>query len=187
MNEKKFDPNNLAGLNNPERLDDLPPRFIWDSIGLDSPDTVIDIGAGTALFSIKFSPYARQIYACDISEQMINRVEENVCPHYRNITAIKMNESSVPLEDNTADAVFMINLHHELEEPERMLTECRRLLKDGGRICIVDWKKENISQGPPIRFRYKPSEVEKQLQESGFKNIDVSEYLEKHFLITANT
>ncbi len=164
MNDKKFDPNNLERLNNPDRLKDLPPQFIWEKTGLDSAETIVDIGAGTGLFSIQFSSYAWQIYACDISERMISWIEKNVCPHHRNISAIQMNERSVPLEDDIAGGIFMINLHHELDEPEAMLTECRRLLKDGGKICIADWKKENMSEDPPVDFRYMPSEVEKQLK-----------------------
>ncbi len=185
MNDKKFDPKNLEKLNNPERLKDLPPQFIWDQTGLDSAETIVDIGAGTGLFSIQFSFYSREIYACDISEQMINWLGENVCPNHRNIIPVKMDETSVPLDDDIADAVFMINLYHELDEPDAMLAECRRLLKDGGRICIVDWKKENMSEGPPVDFRYMPSEVRKQIQKAGFNDITISEELEKHFLITA--
>ncbi len=187
MNDKKFDPKNLTKLDNADRLQDLPSQFIWKKIGLDSAETILDIGAGTGLFSIQFSTYAQKIYACDISDQMINWMKEYVCPQYSNVFAIKMDESSVPLDDNIADAVFMINLYHELNEPLAMLAECRRLLKDGGRICIVDWKKENMSEGPPVHFRSMHSEVIKQIQKAGFNDIAISEELKKHFLITAKT
>ena len=187
MNDKKFDPKNLNKLNNADRLKDLPPHLIWDHTGLDSAETILDIGAGTGLFSIQFSSYAKRIYACDISEQMIDWIEENVCPQYSNIVAIKMDESAVPLDGNIADVALMFNVYHELDEPLTMLAECRRLLKDGGRICIADWKKGSMAEGPPMHHRYMSSEVEEQIQGAGFTGVKISEELDKHFLINAKT
>ena len=44
-------------------------------------------------------------------------LKENVSPKYPNIVPIKTEEHYVPLDDGIADLVFMINLHHELDNP----------------------------------------------------------------------
>ena len=44
-----------------------------------------------------------------------------------------------------------------------------------------------MSEGPPVDFRYMPSEVRKQIEEAGFTDVNISEELEKDFLITART
>ena len=48
-----------------------------------------------------------------------------------------MDESRTPLQDDIADFLFMISLHHELDEPVELLKECRRILKPGGNPCMM--------------------------------------------------
>ena len=185
MNEKKFDPRKLEKLNNPERLKDIPPDYVWDKLNKEEVDVFIEIGAGSAFFSVAFLQYAKpsKIYACDVSEVMINWIKENIVPKFPNIIPIKTEEYSIPLADATADLVFMINLHHELDNPALTLEEAYRLLKPGGNIFIVDWKKKEMNEGPPIKIRCLPEHVMEQLVKSGFKNVHIFNELSKHFLL----
>ncbi|NOX88545.1 MAG: class I SAM-dependent methyltransferase [Calditrichaeota bacterium] len=185
MHENIFDPKKLHKLNNPDRLSDIPPEFILNKLNLKDPSVLVDIGAGTGFFSIPFAAYVKtgKVFACDISVEMINWMKENVCPKYPNIIPLKMEENTVPLEDGVADLVYMINLHHELDEPEKMLKESLRLLKNNGKIFIVDWRKEDMPEGPPENIRCLPEEVKNQLISVGFKNVTVYDSLPKHFLI----
>ena len=160
MDDKKFDPKKLQKLNNPERLLDIPPEKIWSHLNLNLAElsTFIDIGAGTGFFSIPFVKYIEngKIYACDISEVMISWMTSNICPKYPNIIPLKMEEDTIDLQDDSADLVYMINLHHELDSPVQMLEEAYRLLKRKGKVFIVDWRKEEMPQGPPKEIRCKP-------------------------------
>jgi len=187
MEERRFNPQLLEKLNNPERLKALAPDFIWERLNISTLQTMIDIGAGTGFYSIPFVNYYKEskLYACDLSDIMINWMEENVCPKYDNIIPVKMEEYSIPLQNNIADLVFMINLHHELKSPEKMLTDCYRLLKTGGKIAIADWKKEEMPDGPPIQIRYQTEEVKKHLLDTGFNNIEIYNELSMHYLIIA--
>jgi ubiquinone/menaquinone biosynthesis C-methylase UbiE len=172
MIEKKFDPKKLDRLNNPQRLIDISLDYIWDKLNLEKSDVLVEIGAGTAFFSIAFLKQAKasEIKACDLSNVMIDWIKENVVPNYPNIQPVKTEENSIPLDDGIADLVYMINLHHELDDPNKMIKESYRILKPGGKIFIVDWKKENMTQGPPTEIRYFPENVMKQLQQSKFSN-----------------
>lgn len=186
MSEKKFDPKKLKKLNDPQRLADIPPRFIMETLGLKIAPVMVDIGAGTGFFSIALleqSPESK-VYACDISDVMLDWLKENISNQYPAIIPVKMEESSVPLDDGIADLVFMINLHHELEEPNKLLKETARLLKRGGKVAIIDWKKEEMAEGPPERIRCEVSEVEETLARSGFTSVRVNMELEKHFIVT---
>ncbi|MFH0975813.1 MAG: class I SAM-dependent methyltransferase [Spirochaetota bacterium] len=185
MNEKKFDPQKLQKLNDPRRLTDIPPDYIWEKLHIEKPGVFVEIGAGTAFFSVaffqKFGPSI--VYACDISEVMINWIKENVSSKYPGIIPVKTEEHTVPLDDEIADLVFMINLHHELDNPSLSLGEACRILKPGGKIFIVDWKKEDMPEGPPVRIRCLPENVKEQMVKAGFKDIVVYNELKKHFLI----
>ena len=185
MNEKTFDPKKLQKLNNPQRLKDIPPDYVWDKLNIEKADVLVEIGAGTAFFSIAFLQHARpsKIYACDVSEVMIHWMKENVVSKYPNIVPVKNEEHAVPLDDAIADVVFMIHLHHELDNPTRIVEEAYRILKPGGNIFIVDWKKVDMAEGPPTRIRCLPEQVKEQLVDSGFKHVNIFSELPKHFLL----
>jgi ubiquinone/menaquinone biosynthesis C-methylase UbiE len=185
MDEKKFDPRKLQKLNNPQRLKDIPPDYIWEKLNIEEEGVFVDIGAGTAFFSIAFLQKSKSstIYACDSSEVMVNWVKENVAPEYQNIIPVKSEEQFVPLDDGIADLVFMINLHHELENPSRTIEDANRILKPDGKIFVVDWKKQDMPDGPPTKIRFLPEQVKEQLLNTGFKQVDIYNTLPKHFLV----
>ena len=185
MTEKKFNPKKLQKLNDPRRLTDIPPDYIWDRLNLENPDKIVEIGAGTGFFSIAFLQKSESatIYACDLSDTMIAWVKENVAPQYPRIIPLRAEEHAVPLDDGTADLVYMINVHHELENPMLTLEEAHRIAKPDGKIFIVDWKKEDMAEGPPKEIRYLPEKVEDQLRHAGFEHVAIYNELQKHFLV----
>jgi len=185
MSEKKFDPKKLEKLNNPKRLKDIPPDYVWDKLSMEKANVLVEIGAGTAFFSIAFLQYTKhsKIYACDVSEVMINWVKENVVQKFPNITPVKTEEHSIPLDDGIAELVFMINLHHELDNPTLTIKEAYRILKPSGNIFIIDWKKKNMAEGPPTQIRCLPEQVKEQLVNSGFIHVNIFSELPKHFLL----
>lgn len=187
IKERVFNPKKLSKLNNPQRLKALPPQFIIDKSGIKDPKVVIDLGAGTGFYSI---PFAREykyckIYACDISEVMVDWMLDHVSDQYENIIPVKIENNSILLMDEIADFLFMINLQHELDKPKETIKECHRLLKIGGKITISDFKKEKSEIGPPFEIRVAPSVVNAMLLESGFSDIKVYNELDQNYLITA--
>lgn len=187
MEEKRFNPKNLDRLNNPMRYKALPPEFIIKNAALQNPKVIIDLGAGTGFYSVPMAEFYKnsKIYACDISNVMVDWMQENISIQHSNIIPLKMEDNSVPLDSNIADFLFMINLHHELDSPERALKECYRLLKSKGTIAISDWKKENTEQGPSIELRYEATVVKEQLLAAGFEKISIHTELPTNFLIFA--
>jgi ubiquinone/menaquinone biosynthesis C-methylase UbiE len=187
MTDKKFDPKKLQKLNNPHRLIDIPPDFVWEKLNIEKPGVFVEIGAGTAFFSIAFLQKSETstIYACDLSEVMIEWMNKNVSPKYPNIIPVKTEEHTVPLDEGIADLVFMINLHHELEKPVLTLAEANRILKPEGKIFVVDWKKEDMPEGPPAEIRCLPEQIKEQLVHAGFKQVNIYNELQKHFLVVA--
>ena len=187
MIEKKFDVKKPEKLNNPDRLLDIAPEYIWSKINMENPKVLVDIGAGTGFFSVHFRDHAKnaKFYACDISEAMVEWMKNNVCPGFPDLIPLRMKEDAVPLENGIADLVYMLNLHHELDKPEKILAEAFRILKNNGIIFIVDWKKEDMPQGPPAQIRYFPEQIKAQLLDAGFKNIRIFDKMKKHFLLIA--
>jgi ubiquinone/menaquinone biosynthesis C-methylase UbiE len=184
----KFDVKKLDRLRDPERLKYLNPDKIWGRVGEGEVDTLVDIGAGIGFFAIPFARKmpAGKVYACDLSEEMIGHLAEAAATAgVDNVVPVKTEEVRVPLEDGVADVVLMVNLHHELDHPEESLAESRRLLREGGRLAIIDWKPEATPSGPPVHVRIPPDRVEQQLSHAGFADIVSHPLLPYHYLITS--
>lgn len=187
MHEKRFDPRKLEKLNQPERLKNLPPEYILERADVKDPKVLVDVGAGTGFFSVPFAqkfPNSK-IFALDISETMVTWMTDNILPHYPNIVVNLMNNNQLDLPDSSVDFLFMINLHHELDEPLKMLAECKRVLKPGGKIAISDWKREQTDGGPPLEIRYEIATVEQELKQTQFQEINSYNELSTNFLVTA--
>jgi len=187
MSDKLFDPKKLLKLNNPKRFEEVPPKVIWDKLNLKNPKVLIDIGAGTGYFTKEFMKLIQtgKIYACDISDIMLEWMKENTCKDFPDIIPTKLATSTLPFDDEVADLVYTINLHHEIDDHNSLLNEAFRILKSGCKIFIVDWKKIKTENGPPLNIRFKTEEVKEQLIEAGFKNIQISNDFTNYFLVIA--
>ncbi|MGA7277901.1 MAG: class I SAM-dependent methyltransferase [Desulfocapsaceae bacterium] len=186
MNTGKFDPKNLKKLNNPIRLLDIPPEYVQMRLKQEKAEVMIDIGAGTGFFSIAMLKQFRskRIYACDMSQIMLDWITENVTTYYTQILPVLSGEEDIPPDSDIADVVFMINLHHELDYPERTVKKSYRLLKPNGKIFIVDWKKKQMEGGPPEEIRCHPEQVQDQLVACGYREAETHLGLSKQFLVT---
>jgi SAM-dependent methyltransferase len=185
----KFDPARLERLRDPARLATQNPEAIWAvlSAGL-AVRTVVDLGAGIGFFAL---PFARRlpggtVYACDVNPEMLRYLEEAIRQAgAQNVQPVQTEEVHVPLPDGVADVVLMINLHHELDFRAGTLAECRRLLRPGGRIALIDWKPIQTEHGPPLEVRFAPSAVQAELEAAGFSAVAVHAIMPEHWCLTA--
>lgn len=176
MNTHKFDVKKLEKLNNPQRLQMVDLQNLINELDLPSNSVLVDVGAGTGIFSQEFLNLIPDstCFAYDISKEMIDWIKENRVEKMNSrLKADLMEENKIPLEDKVADFVFMITLHHELENGEKLLKDANRILKDNGKILICDWK-----EGAHHHFVKKESIIS-DLKNSNFNNIKEIDAYEK--------
>jgi ubiquinone/menaquinone biosynthesis C-methylase UbiE len=184
----KFDMAKLERLNDPGRFETLPPDLMWDALGRPDPERIVEIGAGTGVFSAAFTSLAPKatVWAADIEDTMIDWMRANR-PEVAlgRIVPIKAEETKIPLPDTWADLVVMINLHHELAEPEESYAEALRLLKPGGRLLVVDWAARETPKGPPQSVRATAEDIAEILIRVGFSAVEDHDVLVWHTMLTA--
>lgn len=180
-----FDPKKLAKLNNPKRLELLPPKYLQEKINSNDLGVVVDVGAGTGYFTSALAEIYKRtaFYACDISHIMIDYMKQYVAHKYEGIIPLKMEDEHIDLSDSIADVVLSINLHHELDDPNVMLNESLRLLKSEGKIVIADFNKKDTGFGPPVEHRVSGETVQKQLIKSGFENVQLYDDLDVYYVV----
>lgn len=187
---KKFDPKSVGKLKKPERIQNENPELIWEKMGLKADSTFIDIGCGVGFAAMPFAKKMPEglVYACDISAEMLEMLKKEIIESgVKNVAPVKMDEVRCPLPDAIADGVLMQNIHHELDSAIDNLKECRRLMKHGGVMAVIDWKPMETPGGPPLEIRVEAGKIEEDFIAAGFssvKSLDVFPY--HNFIVAEN-
>ena len=71
----KFNVNNTAVLDDPDRKEFLNPEAILDMIHLDNNTVFVDIGAGTGYFALPAAARVKHVYALDILDEMVEVIQ----------------------------------------------------------------------------------------------------------------
>ncbi|MHB1017790.1 MAG: class I SAM-dependent methyltransferase [Coriobacteriia bacterium] len=190
MTHHKFDIAKLEKLNDPARFESLPPDVFFPALGLpEGPSVIVEIGAGTGLFAEAFSARAGEatVYVTDIVEEALEWIRANRPGVAEGrIVPVLAEETRVPLPDGLADAVYMINLHHELMDPAATYADALRLLKPGGRLLVVDWAARETPKGPPLTSRASADALVEVIRVAGFTEVTVDDgRLPWHIMATA--
>ena len=108
-------------------------------------EVVLELGCGTGAFSESVAPFIKDLVATDMSEPMLQQARAKLEEH-GNVRVQKQDAYKTTFDDATLDAVLMVNLLHIVHDPASILQECARVLRDDGKIVVVDV----TSQGAPL-------------------------------------
>ena len=92
--------------------------------------TVLDLATGTGLIAKHIVRYADHIEATDASHEMIEQAKQGVKSAKLYFSVQDM--FHLPYADQSFDVVIVVNALHIVPEPEKALSEIRRVLKDDG-------------------------------------------------------
>lgn len=155
---KRFNPENLQRLEDPDREQLFPIDRILSRAGIRPQLTVVDIGAGTGYFAIPIAKLIapHKLYGVDVSSEMLaylrNKLTHPAMP--RNITLVEGDATSTTLPDACCDLVFMSAVWHEVDNAAAVLVEFARILKPAGRLVLIDWSPDGMRPpGPPLEHR----------------------------------
>ncbi len=87
--------------------------------------------------------------------------------------------------DGCADIVFFGIDLHDVEDPLKALVNARNMLKPGGRLIDLDWKKEPMEIGPPIEIRFTEEQASEFIRKAGFEIKEIKDSGAYHYRITA--
>lgn len=92
--------------------------------------TVLELATGTGLIAKHIVCSAEHIEATDASQEMIEQAKQGVKSAKLYFSVQDM--FHLPYADQSFDVVIVVNALHIVPEPEKALSEIRRVLKDGG-------------------------------------------------------
>jgi ubiquinone/menaquinone biosynthesis C-methylase UbiE len=148
----KFDPMHAPGLENPERLEALPPASVVGLLRLSGAETVVDYGAGTGVYTIPIAEAVPdgKVFAVEALPQLAQMLRDKITPDLQKRMCVTETEDNiVPLDDGEADRVVMVDVLHHLHDQPEALEQVARVLKPGGLFVVVDWADMERPVGPP--------------------------------------
>lgn len=156
------------------------PEKIVDIINAPSDGIVIDLGCGPGFFTIPLAARMTgngSVIGIDASAKLLSICRQRLdAVEAKNAELIHLEvDESFPLMDNCTDFVLMANVLHDFYKPENILLETNRILRKGGRIVNLDWKKESQDYGPPFEIRFSPEKSSSLLEAAGFKLVSSPE------------
>jgi len=175
-----FDPKKFKKLDDPKRKELMPIDKVSDFLCIDSDTLIADVGCGVGYFSIPFSNIAREVYAVDISEIMINELKIRVSQE--NIR-ILLGDFSSFLDEDSLDIFFTSTVIHELDDLSDFTNNAYKCVKKGGYIAYLDFMKKEMPFGPDYDKRVSSDDLMSLFKSMGMTDIEMITLSETYYLV----
>jgi predicted methyltransferase len=163
------------------------PDKVLTTLNIAPGSTVADIGAGTGYYSLrlakKVGPQGR-VLATDIQPEMLSRLRDNMKKTgLTNIEPILCTPTDAKLPAGQLDLALMVDVYHELANPEETMAQIRRALKPNGRLVLIEYRGEDPAV--PIKPEHKMTlaQVRTEIEPMGFRLQQVFDFLPRQHLI----
>jgi len=182
----KFNPKNKKKLDNIDRRRSLPPKETLEKLYLKEGDYIADIGCGIGYFTFPALDIVKskgKVYAIDISQDMLEDVEEKI--NNKDIDNIQVIKGEISqLKDNSVNYIFISNVLHEIDNKDEFFDDLKRVLQSNGRVSIIEWKKIKMDIGPSLEHRLSQEWVKDKLFHIGFKDIEIIDINDNLYSVT---
>lgn len=159
------------------------PETIFGELGLTRGETFLDLGCGPGDYALEASAVVGEtgvVYALDNRPEMIDALAGRIASQgIGNIRAMVADITRpLPLGENRIDVCLLATVLHALgfsEDSLELFGEIHRVLKPGGRLAVIECKRQEAPFGPPMNMRLSPDEIEGMVTRCGFEKTGLSD------------
>ena len=159
----------------------LDKSQVLAALDIASGQTILDAGCGSGYMARAFADLTGaegHVYALDPDIEVIDALAAEEAGG--NFTALVDDiTGQTVLEAGTFDLIYTSTVLHgfSAEDMAGFGHEVRRLLKPGGKLAVVEFKKEDTEHGPPYDIRISPGELELMLDMTPLRTEDLGALL----------
>ncbi len=150
---------------------------LFKRLALTAGTVFLDLACGSGQYSLKAAESVGKqgiVYAIDLwpegVAELLTRIARQKIPNIW--TTVGDVGGRIPLPDGSIDAALMATVLHDFRQSgieQRVLRETARLIRPGGVLVIVEFKKEKAGPpGPPESIRIDEQQVEAIVTPHGF-------------------
>ena len=165
----------------------INPKILTEMLPVETGSVVLDLACGKGIYSIFLSEIVSDqglIYAVDLWKKGLALLEEQI--KTRDIinikTLLKDATEQIDIDNYSVDVCLMATVLHDFEEINKagiVLKQIKTILKPGGYLAVIEFKKIEGPPGPLVKIRLSEDEVEKMVTGYGFqkeKTADIGDY-----------
>lgn len=170
----------------PHKKEFLNPEKILKEIDLREGMVLADFGCGAGFFALpaaKWAGESGQVYIIDVKKTSLETVENrakdlgitNIKPVWADLEIV----DSTKIPQKSVDRVVILNLLFQTEKHKEIFEEAKKVLKDNGKIIVIDWKTSSILFGPKVSLRVPEEKVKEMAKEIDLvleKTFEAGEY-----------
>jgi len=166
-------------LDRPSRGDEELPDRLLEAMDMNPSAHVADIGAGTGFFTFRLAdrvPHGR-VYAVEVQSALVDTL--NARAHrdgYRNVFPIQGSVDDPVLPASRIDIALIVSSYHEFSHPGEMMAHVYNALRPGGRLFIVEYRKEDTTIAIEDDHRMSEQQIRREMEAAGFEwrtNLDI--------------
>ena len=162
----------------------MPSRVI-ETLALSPTSSVADIGAGTGYFSVRLAKAipGGTVYAVDVEPSMLDHIRQRALGDgLRNVVTLQASGTS-PNLTRPVDLMLVVDTYHHLPNRAAYFRELQKSLAPGGRVAIIDFRKDS-PDGPPPEFRFEADQIVGEMKQAGYRLDAKHDFLPRqHFLV----
>jgi predicted methyltransferase len=153
-------------------------------------DRVVDVGAGTGLFSMLLSDAVGPdglVYSEEVMEKFAGYIAARAAREGRsNVVSVIGTETGIGLPAGSIDVAFLCDVYHHFDHPQQMLASIRRAVRPNGRIFLVDYRREPGLSPPWLleHVRAGEADVVREIEAAGFTVVSRDESLRDSYALT---
>jgi ubiquinone/menaquinone biosynthesis C-methylase UbiE len=150
----------------------LDPEKLLISYGLEEGAVFVDMGCFEGLFTIaaaKIVGTEGRVYGIDLSSSSIEKIKSYADENgLRNIMLKEDFPEKVQLERKIADFVFFGTTLSDSYDPVKSLKNAHAILKDSGRLVVLEWKEGDLDAGPTYHSKLARQKIVAYAESAGF-------------------
>jgi len=176
-----------AWLDRPERESEENPDLAIRLLRVSKGSTVADIGAGSGYFAVRLARAVGDkgtVYASDLQAGMLELLKKAAAnARVKNVVPVLAAPDDPKLPAGSIDLALMVDVYHELSQPQTVLQHIREALKPDGRLVLIEYRAEDPTV--PIRPEHKMTkeQVRLEVEHEGFTQSRVYGDLPRQHLI----
>ena len=176
-----------AWLVRPERIAEENPDGALDAMNLRPGMTIADLGSGVGYMTLRMAKRVGptgKIYGVDLQPGMLAELVKNAKDNgISNVESILGEPADPKLPAGQIDLILMVDVYHEVSQPQAMLRKIRQALKPDGRLVLLEYRAEDPSI--PINPEHKMTvdQVRREIEPEGFRLLDPIETLPRQHLL----
>lgn len=163
----------------PGRDDWQRPEQVVAALGLEPGDRVADLGSGGGYFTFPMAQAVGEtghVYAVDVDKSLLAYIaKESQKRGLSQIETVLAPKDGLGLPNDSVDLIFLSNVFHHLPDPTAYFRRARPILRNGGRIAVIDFSEDGFFRGHATP----PYDIRTLFEDAGYAFATQHEFLER--------